>query len=52
MMIHDYNGNPRVKDNSKYIYETCIFCNKKYKSKIDKRFDICPNCEDIGEDIY
>jgi hypothetical protein len=32
------------------IVEKCVFCDAVYKSLIDKKIDICPNCEDIGED--
>jgi len=34
------------------IVEKCVFCDKKYKSTIDKLIDICPNCENMAFDDY
>lgn len=30
------------------IKEKCIFCDAEYLSPIDKKYDICPICEDLG----
>lgn len=34
------------------ITEKCLFCDKIYKSTIDKKFDICPNCEESALEDY
>lgn len=34
------------------IVEKCVFCEAIYKSTIDKKIDICPNCESSAYEDY
>ncbi len=34
------------------ITEKCIFCNKKYKSTIDRKYDMCQKCSETEAEQY